>query len=243
MAKYIKLFNNHNEYTAFTQTEEFVKPNVSYCISENEVHYNSLPKTNGHAYVDLGLPSGTLWATMNVGANSETDKGLYFQWGDVQGYSQEQVGTDKTFDWTTYKYCNGAVNKQTKYCNKSSYGDGGYTDELTELELSDDAAHVIWGGDWHMPTKQQVEELITNTTVIENENGYTLTAQNGNSLYFPKNGYYTNTTLNTSANVFVWTNALANGFPPQATYFESFGSNFRAKDFMRNCGLIVRGVI
>ena len=50
---------------------------------------------NGHSYIDLGLPSGTLWATCNVGASKPTQSGLYFQWGDVQGYKTEQVGKEK----------------------------------------------------------------------------------------------------------------------------------------------------
>lgn len=63
-------------------------PNVSLCAQENEVYYNPIhDQFNGHAYVDLGLPSGTLWATMNVGANSPTDYGLYFAWGETQGYT------------------------------------------------------------------------------------------------------------------------------------------------------------
>lgn len=48
---------------------------------------------NGHEYVDLGLPSGTLWANMNVGANSETDNGLYFAWGETTGYTADQIGS------------------------------------------------------------------------------------------------------------------------------------------------------
>lgn len=166
MSEYIKLFNNHNEYTAFTQTEDFVKPNVSHCITENEMHYNPI-NANGHAYVNLGLPSGTLWATMNIGANSETDYGFYFQWGDINGYTAEQVTgspQEKAFSWADYKYANGRYNKLTKYCNKATYGNDGFTDNLTTLELSDDAARANWGGDWEIPSKEQIRELISGTT-------------------------------------------------------------------------------
>ena len=58
---------------------------------------------NGYDYVDFGLPSGTLWATCNVGASKPSDTGLYFQWGDTKGYTAEQVGKDKQFDWDDYK--------------------------------------------------------------------------------------------------------------------------------------------
>lgn len=106
---------------------------------------------NGHEYVDLGLPSGTKWAKMNVGASSEKDAGLYFAWGETQGYAASQVGTDKQFSWNDYKY--GSASPFTKYDQ----------DGLTNLELTDDAAHVNWGGDWHMPTKKQYIELFKET--------------------------------------------------------------------------------
>ena len=197
MAKYLKLFNEHSEYKSFIQTEDFIRPNVSYCIEENEVHYNPIwvPNANGHAYIDLGLPSGTLWATMNVGANTETDYGLYFAWGETEGYTASQVGSGegkKYFGWSDYKYANGASNKLTKYCGDSSYGNEGFTDTLTTLELSDDAAYVNWGGDWRMPTGEMFKELTANTTVIgttvSGVSGVTFTAANGNSLFIPSAG-------------------------------------------------------
>ena len=75
MNKNIKLFTNHSAYNAVK--DQIDKPNVVMCQSENEVHYNP-DLSNGHAYVDLGLPSGTLWATMNIGATSVTDGGTSF---------------------------------------------------------------------------------------------------------------------------------------------------------------------
>ena len=109
---------------------------------------------NGHAYVDLGLPSGTKWATMNVGANSPTDYGLYFAWGETQGYTADQVGTDKNFSWSDYALTEDGGSTFTKY-NKS--------DKKTHLELTDDAAHINWGGDWHMPNRAQCLELFKET--------------------------------------------------------------------------------
>lgn len=109
---------------------------------------------NGHEYVDLGLTSSTKWAKMNVGASSEKDAGLYFAWGETQGYAASQVGTgegQKAFSQSDYKY--GSASPFTKYDQ----------DGLTNLELTDDAAHVNWGGDWHMPTKEQCIELFKET--------------------------------------------------------------------------------
>ena len=116
---------------------------------------------SAHDYVDLGLPSGTKWATMNVGANSVTDKGFYFQWGDTQGYTADQVGTGtgkKYFGWEDYKYGNGTSSPGTTDMIKYNSTDG-----KTVLEASDDAARANWGGQWRMPTETQVQELIDNT--------------------------------------------------------------------------------
>lgn len=109
---------------------------------------------NGHEYVDLGLPSGTLWAKMNVGAESETDAGLYFAWGETQGYTASQVGTDKNFSWSDYTLTEDSGSTMSKY-NAS--------DNKTHLELTDDAAAANMGGDWHMPNRAQCLELFKET--------------------------------------------------------------------------------
>ena len=97
---------------------------------------NKSINSNGHPYVDLGLPSGTLWATMNVGAKKPTESGLYFQWGDTIGYTKKQISKDKQFIWKNYKYSiNGSDENFSKY---TTTGD--------TLELEDDAAHVHMGG-------------------------------------------------------------------------------------------------
>ena len=135
-----------------------VKPNVSHCINENEVHYNPLVDPyNGKAYVDLGLPSGTKWAKMNVGAENETDAGLYFAWGETQGYTASQVGTgegQKAFNWSDYVLTEDGGSTMSKY-NAS--------DNKAHLELTDDAAAANMGGDWHMPNRAQCIELFKET--------------------------------------------------------------------------------
>ena len=110
---------------------------------------------NGFEYVDLGLPSGTLWATCNVGATKSTDYGQYFQWGDTKGYTKDQIGTGEgkkkfAIDWSDYKW--GAYPNFTKYTTPGE-----------TLDLEDDAAHVHMGGSWHMPTPDQIKELRDNT--------------------------------------------------------------------------------
>ena len=112
-------------------------------------------KHNGFEYVDLGLPSGTKWATCNIGADKETDYGLYFDWGDQKGYSGF---TDaKKFSWGDYKFSvNGSSDKFTKYNS---------TDRKAVLDLCDDAAQANMGGKWHMPTIEQFRELKSNTII------------------------------------------------------------------------------
>ena len=124
---------------------------------------------NEHECVDLGLPSGTKWATMNVGASSETDYGNYYQYG--KGAAQYAA----------------------------TFGDIRYRGIEDPLDSSVDTATQMWGGSWHMPTKAQMEELVANTTyeLVTNYknsgiNGCTFTATNGAVLFFPGAGYWYN---------------------------------------------------
>ena len=114
-------------------------------------------KHNGFEYVDLGLPSGTKWAKYNVGANSETDYGLYFAFGETNGYNRFTNG-DRTFDRRNYKF-----SKKSFIYNFTKYNN---TDGKKVLDLCDDAAHIHMGGKWHMPTDEQIRELIKNTENI-----------------------------------------------------------------------------
>ena len=141
---------------------------------------------DNHEWVDLGLPSGTLWATMNVGANSPEEYGDYFAWGET---------TPKdVYDWSTYKWCMGSNTTMTKYCTKSNYGYNGFTDGKTELDPEDDAAYVNWGPEWRMPSLEQIQELLDNCTTQwttrNGVNGRLFTSNiNGASLFLPAAGY------------------------------------------------------
>lgn len=146
---------------------------------------------NGHEYVDLGLLSGTLWATCNVGANAPEEAGDYFAWGETAPKSD--------YSWETYKWCKGSSTTLTKYCTYSSYGNNGFTDDKTELDLADDAAYVNWGADWCMPSFFQIDELKQQCqwtkTTLNGVDGYTVTGCNGNSIFLPKAGYRNKNTL------------------------------------------------
>lgn len=138
-------------------------------------------------YVDLGLPSGLLWATCNVGASSPEGYGNYFAWGETQ--------PKDNYTWETYQYSNGDYyNTLTKYCNDPSFGYEGFTDNLTVLLPEDDAATANWGEDWHTPTLVEWTELFMNTTCTwtsqNGVNGTLFTAGNGNSIFLPAAGYF-----------------------------------------------------
>ncbi len=137
-----------------------------------------------HEWVDLGLPSGTLWATCNVGASAPEQYGDYFAWGETEPKDY--------YDWSTYKWCNGEV-KLTKYCTFSDYGYNGFTDNKTELDPEDDAACINWGPSWRMPTYEQVEELYKTCSSVwttqNGVNGRLLTGPNGNTMFLPAAGF------------------------------------------------------
>ncbi len=140
-------------------------------------------KINGYAVVDLGLPSGLLWATCNLGASSPEDCGYYYAWGETE--------PKNSYDWSTYKWCNGNESTLTKYNTNSSYGN--IIDNKTILDLYDDAAYVNWGDSWHTPTKEEWEELFNseNCTWTKNKNCCKITSKrNGNFLILPLAGSY-----------------------------------------------------
>lgn len=107
-------------------------------------------------FVDLGLPSGTKWATTNLGALTLEQAGYYYQWGDVIGWTAAQVGVDKQFasDYSDYKY----------------YSNGGFTkynetDGKTTLDETDDVVNLVYGPKYHIPTKEDILELFNNTDI------------------------------------------------------------------------------
>ena len=152
---------------------------------------------NGHTWVDLGLPSGLLWATTNIGAEDPEDYGNYYAWGETE--------TKETYDTTTYRYYNGSPTALTKYCNNESYGNEGYTDTLTILEADDDAATANWGSDWRMPTQSEIQELIDNCDTTMIDNGMLFTSRNnGNSIYLPAAGEYIGNEFFINAGGYFW---------------------------------------
>lgn len=141
----------------------------------------------GHECVDLGL--SVKWATCNVGANSPEESGDYYAWGETS--------TKSEYSWKTYKWCNGTGRSLTKYCDNSTYGN---VDHKTVLDKSDDVAYVRWGNKWRIPTHEEFEELCDKCqmeeTTLKGINGVLITAPNGNSIFLPYSGWYTENGLN-----------------------------------------------
>ena len=172
-------------------------------------------------YVDLGLPSGTLWATDNIGAATADTWGTYFAWGEVDG---------GIFDWEHYKWCvDGDMANLTKYCTKSYLG---IVDDKTELDPEDDAAYVQWGPAWRMPTREQQQELVDycswQWSFRHGVYGYLLTAPNDSTLFLPAGGYYNGTTCSGFNEMgLYWSRSLLEMNPSFANYL-FFDSNSRS---------------
>lgn len=196
-----------------------------------------------HEWVDLGLPSGTLWATCNVGASSPEEYGDYFAWGETEPKT--------TYSWNTYKWCNGSAKTLTKYCISSSYGYNGFTDTLTELEYEDDAATKSWGSDWQIPSLAQIQELYSisyTTTIWTTQNGvcgYKITSKsNGNSIFLPAAGCRAEPNLIYAGNDgYFWSSSLGQNDHDGAygLHFGNFGWGWTNWGD-RNCGRSVRPV-
>lgn len=196
-------------------------------------------------YVDLGLPSGTLWATRNIGASVPEEYGQYFAWG-------ETVPND-VYNWDSYKWCNGSLRTMTSYCTSSEYGNNGFVDGKTELAPLDDAATVNWGPQWRMPSKAQLDELRSECT-------WTWTARNGmsgylvksnsndKSLFLPAAGFHFGAELyGVDKNCYYWSRTLDTEVSNQANYlwfyYNSSSSSGIAMGTGARCdGFVVRAV-
>ena len=137
-----------------------------------------------HEWVDLGLPSGTLWATCNVGAEKPEEYGDYFAWGETE--------PKECYDWETYKHCAGSSKTQTKYNPDSEYGT---VDDKAELDTEDDAAFVNWGEDWCIPNMNQCTEILDDdntttkwTTRYGVHGSLIISKFNGKSIFLPAAG-------------------------------------------------------
>ena len=209
--------------------------NAGGCDSVLSLHLTiTAPVPDG--FVDLGLPSGLLWAECNLGAASPEGYGNYYAWGETAPKS--------TYNWDTYRYANGSY--LTKYCSYYSYGYNGYTDALTTLEAIDDAATQALGSGARTPTKAEWEELITNTTdtwtTLNGVYGHKFTAPNGASLFLPAAGGRDGSSLyNAGLSGLYWSSSLDTDPYGAWSFYCGLGGRCMY-DNNRYCGRSVRPV-
>ena len=194
--------------------------------------------------VDLGLPSGTLWANMNVGAQFPEEHGLCFAWGDTNGNNYWTASFKKeTHKWGWRKDEQGHLGKHyggiTKYCVNPKFGE---VDGKTVLELSDDAARANWGGPWRMPTVEEVKELKRYTkrkkTKLNGEKFIKCISKiNGNFIYFPLNyrtfkPYLDKTITEIINDSFYWTSTLRQfEYESDSSEAEGFRVEYSSDDY------------
>ena len=211
------------------------------CAAGCKKHISGNGSYNGHDYIDLGLPSGTMWATCNLGADSPEESGDYFAWGET---------TPKTtYNWSTYVYCKGDYNQLTKYCSQSDFGFNGFTDNLKTLQSSDDAATANWGEGWRIPTRNEWSELLIRCTptktTINGVEGCLFTARNGNSIFLPVSERLWDNDSRTDGDMgSYWSSTLNTSTPDCVKGFNFILSwdDYDIYDFGREFGLPVRAV-
>ena len=181
-----------------------------------------------HDYVDLDLPSGTLWATCNVGAEKPEDYGYYYAWGETS--------TKNSYYSSNYKWYNGSDDSFTKY------GD------FDDLDLSDDAAYVNWGSNWRMPNDYDFRELInTHNTTTEKVTqngviGLKITSKsNGKSIFLPLAGFINGSTLNAAGTIaYYWSSETYD--EGSVCYLHIQGGNVTVSSCSRYMGQSIRPV-
>lgn len=245
--EHIKVFNSMEEYEAAKPSLK--DPFVVLEKSTGEVIYSNLVEiteddiTDGQ-YIDLGLPSGTKWASCNLGATSPCEYGDFYAWGETE--------PKEVYDWLTYKY-GSDWDALTKYNTDPDYGT---VDNKTVLEPEDDAVYVTTDGNAHMPTVAQIDELLDETTnqwcqctvlgddhTEHNVIGSLFTGSNGNSIFIPAAGYKDGSNLMDSGYYFdVWSVSLNEDDANTAWVFFSDSDSAGKDNVARHYGYSVRGV-
>lgn len=234
-----------------TDDGKTVRYDVDHVTEVNFVEENVIPQdttpvipadttTSDCDYVDLGLPSGTLWATYNIGATKPEEYGDYFAWGETE--------PKEVYDWSTYKYAKASEAGDFDSVTKYNFGGPGIIDSLSVLLPADDAATINWGSEWRMPTNEEHRELVEECqyqmTEVNGVYGAKFTGKNGNSVFFPAAGncygsdvyyeggygYYWSSSLNEKSE----RSARYWGFSEELAYWDS--------SLIRYNGLTVRAV-
>lgn len=206
--------------------------------------------------VDLGL--SVKWANMNVGAESVTDYGDYFAWGETEGYKSGK----KKFSWDTCKYFMSTTEKYTdkdgfevtenkdgftKYVADDKKGYDGFRDDKKTLDLEDDAANANWGGEWRMPTSKEIDELVNKCSwqwcALNNVWGHKVIGPNDNYIFLPAAGYRGNGGLDTAGSTgYYWSSSLNESNSDVACYLFFYSDDVGWSSSGRFYGQSVRPV-
>ena len=210
---------------------------VDYLLSGSWPDNPVSPPVEGD-WVDLGLPSGTLWATRNVGASAPEDYGDYFAWGETEPKDY--------YFWYHYKWCNNSDVSLTKYCTDSGYGYLGFVDYKWELDPSDDAACAHYPGG-RMPSLEQIQELSNictwQWTQRNGVNGQLGTGPNGNTIFLPAAGLrWIESLLRVGSYGYYWSRTLGYKGPDSAYDLDFYSGNVGWDYYSRSGGLPVRAV-
>ena len=197
---------------------------------------------NGFEYVDLGLPSSTMWATCNVGGNKPEDPGLLFQFGRVDGY---KYGDENNKFRTNFQNLeDGSI---SEYIPLTTTGKIYKTNEL--LDLADDAAHVNMSGKWRIPTKDELKELVNNTTqeveTLNGVKGMMFTSKiNDKRLFIPFAGYWYNGSFYAiGSDAYMWSSRVHSSIIYRVTRLSlDFNGDVDVIYADRTCAFSVRGV-
>lgn len=178
--------------------------------TEQGGRYGGQGPFNSHEWVDLG--TGVKWATCNVGASTPEAYGAFFAWGETSPKSE--------YKWDNYKFLvTGDSWSNVTFSKYSTRSNRGAVDDKTRLDYGDDAARVIWGGSWRIPTRSELDELLTKCTwtwtTQGGKNGYKVTSKtNGNSIFLPAAGYQLDGTLYDCGSVgYYWSSSLFSSNP------------------------------
>ena len=224
-----------------------MKSLIEYINESNNIKLVSDGKERGFDYVDLGLPSGTMWATCNVGATKPEDPGLLFQFGRVNGYKYGDA--NHKFRTNAQNLEDGATSEYIPITSSSK------TYKVNDiLDLADDAAHVNMGGKWKMPTQMQYSEMFNNTTHtvikdLKNKQkviGMLFTSKiNNKRLFVPFAGYWYNGSFAAAgSSADVWSSQVHPSYVNSAyiLYCYSSGNAGINISYYRSIAFSVRGV-
>lgn len=207
-----------------------------------------LVNTNSAGYsmaIDLGLQSGTQWASCNIGAAKPEEFGGYFAWGEIEEKNEYNENTYKWYSWSDTCRCR----ELAKYCDDMVFGK---VDNKWKLDLKDDVAHVKWDGKWCLPTQEQFQELKAQCksewVLLNGVEGRRFTSKiNGNSVFFPACGYLSGSELreNRLRKIGNYWSSYRDQLNWQARVFRFSKSVVSADEysFVRVCGCSVRPVL